>query len=99
MEEFAVAPPKPKRVQQHVAVAMFSKEACPQCSGPSRGFKDPNQLIVKAECNGQVMQLNIVSASLDVYTFQALKSKVRGFLMTPFLFRHLVPTLAGYFLW
>jgi hypothetical protein len=46
-------------------------------SGPRGGVKAPNQLLVKAEYGGQVMELSLVDATLQSFGWQALKSKVR----------------------
>lgn len=78
MDEFFSQAPrsgtKPKRIQ-HPAVTVCSKAAC-NTGGPENGFAAPNQLVVKAEYRGQIMQLDMVEPTLEHYTWKALKSRV-----------------------
>jgi hypothetical protein len=45
-------------------------------SGPRGGEKAPNQLLVKADYGGQVVELSMVDVTQQKYSLQALKSKV-----------------------
>ncbi len=52
---------------------MYRKEPCNK--GPENGFKDPNQLLIMADYEGRVMQLDMVDG-IDCFTLIALKSRV-----------------------
>lgn len=78
MDEFVhVTPPtrEPKRI--HHPECMWTKEKA-SGYGPWNGCKDPDQLSVKAEYGEQVIQLDMVKATTDYFTWHALKSKVRN---------------------
>ena len=47
--------------------------------GPESGVKDPHQLKMRFEYRGEVMQLDMVDAQLQTFTWTALLSKVRDF--------------------
>ena len=85
MDEYVhVTPPqslatKPKRVQ---VPDMWTKEQA-SLPGPWNGQKAADQLLVKAEYGEKVIQLDMVKTCQDVYTWNALKSKVRRDMLGP----------------
>lgn len=67
---------QPRRVC-HPLMATWNKEQCSR--GPQNGIKAQNQVVLKAEYQGKVMELNLVKATLEnnSYTLVALISKVK----------------------
>lgn len=72
MDELPVMVPRPvpKRVQRP---GMVTPGAC--LSGPAKGEKLPNQLVIEAEYKGKVVKMNIIIGRI-VYSLKALKSRV-----------------------
>lgn len=59
--------------RSHTSNAEFKKQGN---SGPRGGKKAPNQLLVRAEYSGQLVELHLVDIITQSYSWHALKSKV-----------------------
>lgn len=69
---------KPGRIRDPEVVRLMWRQGDGN-SGSRGGAKAPNQLLVRAQYGGQVVELNLVDVALPNYNWHAFKSKVKSY--------------------